>query len=306
MVADGHDEGAWKRSYPIEKAWDDAFLAYAQNGEAVRPEQGYPVRLHLPGWGAGNHMKWVRHIEVTDAPFLTEAEAEDDDETPAERAKRMLASVRGAKSIITSPAYPNVVSPGYSLVKGVAWSGRGKITRVDITTDGGKTWEAATLTGPVFPKCQTRFAYRWNWDGREAMLMSRAKDDDAKARRLPRRSPWISPFRIRLNRRKQVRLDYQTKPSSRTSKIIESNLYEDHGAASSTGSIRARRREARQGSLARRGRRAIRSLRRGRSLRTSPGHGTHCDGELNPDRLGAHVMRRRRSTSPTASDAQCW
>ena len=177
LVADGHDEGAWKRSYPIEKGWDDALLAYAQNGEAVRPEQGYPVRLHLPGWGAGNHMKWVRHIEVTDAPFLTEAEAEDNDETPAERAKRMLASVRGAKSIITSPAYPNVVSPGYSLVKGVAWSGRGKITQVDITTDGGKTWEAATLTGPVFPKCQTRFAYRWNWDGREAMLMSRAKDE---------------------------------------------------------------------------------------------------------------------------------
>jgi sulfane dehydrogenase subunit SoxC len=119
----------------------------------------------------------VRHIEVTDAPGLTEAQAEANEETPAERAKRMLGSVRGAKSIITSPAHPNVVSPGDSLVKGIAWSGRGKIARVDISTDGGKTWKPATLIGEVFPKCQTRFAYRWNWDGREAMLMSRAEDE---------------------------------------------------------------------------------------------------------------------------------
>jgi len=177
LVADGHDEGAWTSSLPIEKGTDDALLAYAQNGEAVRPEQGYPVRLLLPGWGAGSHIKWVRRIEVADGPRLSEAQAEANEETPEERAKRVLSSVRGAKSIITSPAYPDVMKQGDALVKGIAWSGRGKIAHVDISADGGKTWERATLTGPVFPKSQTTFAYRWSWDGRDATLMSRAEDE---------------------------------------------------------------------------------------------------------------------------------
>lgn len=178
LVAEGHDDGAWVSSIPIEKGWDDAMIAYGQNGEAVRPEQGYPARLLLPGWGAGSHVKWVRRIEVTDRPRLTEEQAAQSTESPSERAERMLSSVRGAKSIITYPAYPIALSKsGSCVVSGIAWSGRGRITRVDISADGGRTWAPATLQDPVFPKCHTRFRYPWQWDGREAMLMSRAVDD---------------------------------------------------------------------------------------------------------------------------------
>jgi sulfane dehydrogenase subunit SoxC len=145
--------------------WDDSLIAWGQNGEAIRPEQGYPARLLLAGHPGGPNIKWISRIELKGGPI------------PEETA-RAFSSVFGAKSIITYPAYPNVLEGGGTVaVSGLAWSGRGKIARVDISADGGETWNAAELQEPVLSKCQTRFRYDWDWDGRDALLMSRATDE---------------------------------------------------------------------------------------------------------------------------------
>src|SRR2546425_308928 len=151
----------------MEKAWDDALLAYGQNGEALRPEQGYPARLFLPGWEGNANVKWIRRIEVADRPFMTREETSKYTDPLADGTARMFSFVMDAKSIITFPAYP-VTLPGRGWwdITGIAWSGRGRITRVDVSTDGGGRWAPAVLQQPVFPKCHTRFRYLWNWGGR--------------------------------------------------------------------------------------------------------------------------------------------
>ena len=178
FLAEGQDAAVMTRSIPIEKAWDDALIAYGQNGEALRPEQGYPARLFLPGWEGNANVKWIRRIEVADRPFMTREETSKYTDPLADGTARMFSFVMDAKSIITFPAYP-VTLPGRGWwdITGIAWSGRGRITRVDVSTDGGGRWAPAVLQQPVLPKCHTRFRYLWNWDGREAMLLSRAVDE---------------------------------------------------------------------------------------------------------------------------------
>ena len=164
FYVEGHD-GGWTGSIPMSDRWDDSLIAWGQNGEAIRPEQGYPARLLLAGHPGGPNIKWISRIELKGGPV------------PEETA-RAFSSVFGAKSIITYPAYPNVLEePGRIPVTGLAWSGRGKIASVDISADGGRTWHAAELQEPVLSKCQTRFRYDWNWDGGDALLMSRATDE---------------------------------------------------------------------------------------------------------------------------------
>lgn len=162
--AEGHD-GGWDYAIPLVDRFDDSLIAYGQNGEALRPEQGYPVRLILAGHPGGPNIKWLSRLELNGDPM-------------PEQAVERFSSVIGAKSLITYPAYPKVLSePGTITISGLAWTGKGKIARVDISTDGGATWAPAELQQPVLPLCQTRFRYRWNWDGGEAMLMSRAEDE---------------------------------------------------------------------------------------------------------------------------------
>lgn len=177
FLAEGEDAAIMARSIPIAKGWEDALIAYGQNGEPLRPEQGYPARLFLPGWEGNTNVKWIRRIELADRPFMTREEtARYTDPLPDETA-RMFSFVMDAKSIITFPAFPVALpDQGWWEISGIAWSGRGLITRVDVSTDGGATWSPAELQQPVLPKCHTRFRFGWKWDGREALLMSRAVD----------------------------------------------------------------------------------------------------------------------------------
>jgi sulfane dehydrogenase subunit SoxC len=166
------------RSVPVEKALDDAMIAYGQNGEAIRPEQGYPARLLLPGWEGNAQVKWIRRLEASDRPSMTREETSKYTDPLADGTARQFSLVMDAKSTITFPAYPFVLpEQGWWEIRGLAWSGRGRITRVDVSTDGGSTWVPAQLQGPVLPKCATRFRHVWNWEGGEAVLMSRATDE---------------------------------------------------------------------------------------------------------------------------------
>ncbi|HUR32314.1 MAG TPA: sulfite dehydrogenase [Vicinamibacterales bacterium] len=177
FLAEGMDAAKLTRSIPAEKAFQDAFIAYGQNGEPIRPEQGYPARLFLPGWEGNTHVKWIRRIELSDQPFMTREETSKYTEPFANGTARMFSFVMDARSLITSPAFPKTLEPGWVEINGIAWTGAGKIRRVDISTDGGATWHAATLQGPVLSKAHTRFRYQWHWTGGEAVLMSRAVDE---------------------------------------------------------------------------------------------------------------------------------
>jgi sulfane dehydrogenase subunit SoxC len=178
FLAEGMDAAVMTRSIPVEKGMDDTLIAYAQNGEALRPEQGYPVRLFLPGYEGNACVKWLRRIELADQPFMTREETSKYTDPLANGTSRIFSLVMDAKSLITEPAYPDrLTGPGWWEVRGLAWSGRGKITRVDVSADAGKTWHAATLDEPVLTKCHTRFRYPWQWDGKPAVLLSRATDE---------------------------------------------------------------------------------------------------------------------------------
>ncbi len=158
-------DGNWTQPVLVDERLHNSLIVWGQNGEALRPEQGYPARLLLAGIPGPPNVKWLSRIE-----FNTSA--------PPAGVDMTFSAPMGAKSIILYPAYPNVLSePGELVISGLAWSGRGKITAVDISTDGGQTWKPAELQQPALPLCQTRFRYRWNWGGGEALLMSRATDE---------------------------------------------------------------------------------------------------------------------------------
>src|SRR5881398_1906168 len=177
FLAEGQDAAVMARSIPVEQAWDDAMIAYGQNGEALRPEQGYPARLLLPGWEGNANVKWIRRIELADRPFMTRVETSKYTDPLPDGTARQFSFVMDAKSIITVPAYPVTLGDrGWWQITGIAWSGRGRITRVDVSTDGGQRWAPAELEQPVLAKCHTRFRHLWNWDGTEATFSSRAVD----------------------------------------------------------------------------------------------------------------------------------
>lgn len=177
LLAEGGDAAAMTRSIPLAKAMKDCFVAYGQNGEAIRPEQGYPLRLMVPGYEGNMHIKWLRRIEVSDAPFMTREETSKyTDLLPSGKAVQFSFEME-AKSVITSPSGEMTLDgPGFHEITGIAWSGRGAIRRVDVSADGGKTWRNAALQSPVLPICHTRFRLPWRWDGKEAILQSRCVD----------------------------------------------------------------------------------------------------------------------------------
>jgi len=178
LLVEGGDAAVMTRSIPIDKAMKDCFLAYGQNGEAIRPEQGYPLRLIAPGYEGNTHIKWVRRIELSDKPFMTREETSKyTDMLPSGKAVQ-FSLIMDAKSVITRPSGEMTLSgPGFYEITGLAWSGRGRIKRVDVSTDGGRTWKPADLQGPILPICQTRFRFPWVWDGKEAILQSRCVDE---------------------------------------------------------------------------------------------------------------------------------
>ena len=177
FLAEGQDAAVMTRSIPIAKAWDDAMIAYAQNGEPLRPAQGYPARLFLPGWEGNANVKWLRRIELADRPFMTREETSKyTDPLPDGRA-RQFSFEFDARSIITTPAFPDTITPGWVEIRGIAWSGRGKVSRVEVTTDVGHSWHGARLQAPVLSKAHVRFRHLWNWGGEETTIISRAIDE---------------------------------------------------------------------------------------------------------------------------------
>lgn len=178
LLAEGGDASLMTRSIPLEKAMRDCILAYGQNGEAIRPEQGYPLRLIVPGYEGNMHIKWLRRLEVSDRPFMTREETSKyTDLLPTGKAVQFSYEM-DAKSVITYPSGEMLLQgPGFYEISGLAWSGRGSIRAVEVSTNGGKTWAKAALQGPVLPICHTRFRFPWQWDGKECILQSRCVDD---------------------------------------------------------------------------------------------------------------------------------
>lgn len=179
VVAEGADACLMARSIPLKKALDDTLVAFAQNGEALRPEQGYPVRLVVPGWEGNINVKWLRRLHVVDQPSMTRDETSHyTDSLPGGKA-RIFTFDMEAKSIITRPAGGQKLTggPGTYEITGLAWSGKGKIERVEISADGGKTWLAAELQSPVLPKAATRFRMAWQWSGEATSIQSRCIDE---------------------------------------------------------------------------------------------------------------------------------
>ena len=178
LLAEGADAAAMSRSIPMAKALDDAMIALFQNGERLRPENGYPMRLVLPGWEGNTNVKWLRRLKVTAEPLMTKDETSKYTDLLPDGTAMQFTFPMGVKSVITSPSGGlKMQGPGLYQISGLAWSGAGRIRRVDVSADGGKTWAPAALSAPVLSKALTRFRMAWNWSGGSAVLMSRAVDD---------------------------------------------------------------------------------------------------------------------------------
>lgn len=177
MLAEGSDAAAMTRSIPLAPVMKEAFLCYAQNGEALRPEQGYPLRLLLPGWEGNACIKWLRRLKLGTAPFMTREETSHYTDLMPDGTARQFTFVMEAKSVITAPSGGQQIRPGFVEIRGLAWSGQGRVTRVEVSTDGGRIWQPARLQEPVLPKCHTRFRFPWRWEEQESVLQSRCTDE---------------------------------------------------------------------------------------------------------------------------------
>ena len=175
-LAEGADGAAHARSIPMQKLLDDALVVYAMNGEMLRPENGYPLRLFIPGWEGNVSIKWLRRIKLGDQPWHLRSETARYTDPMPDGKWRQFSFEMEAKSVITSPSGGMNVQPGEIEILGFAWSGKGKVRTVDVTLDGGRTWREARLEEPVLDKCLARFRFRWKWDGSPATIASRAVD----------------------------------------------------------------------------------------------------------------------------------
>jgi len=193
IVAEAGDAAAMNRSIPLEKCLDDAMIALYQNGERIRPEQGYPMRLLLPGWEGNMSIKWLRRLTVTEGPVYSREEtAKYTDLMPDGRARQFTFPM-GVKSVITHPsAGMTMKGRGFYEVSGLAWSGSGRITQVEVSADGGQSWAKAALQDPVLPLALTRFRLPWNWDGSPVLLQSRAIDEKGNIQ--PTREKWAAQY----------------------------------------------------------------------------------------------------------------
>lgn len=189
ILAEGDDACLMQRSITLEKALDDAIVAYGQNGEALRPEQGYPLRLVLPGWEGNTNVKWLRRIKLTEGPQYVKDETSKYTELIENGKAWIFTFEMDAKSVITAPSGGHRIEvPGFHEITGLAWSGHGKITSVEVSTDGGQTWSEASLQSPILPRAFTRFRLPWRWDGTECVLLSRCRD----------KSGYVQPTRQEL------------------------------------------------------------------------------------------------------------
>ncbi len=179
LLPEGADPSHMTRSIPIEKAMDDCMVVFAMNGEALRPEQGYPLRLVVPGWEGNMWVKWLRRIEIGDLPWHHREETSKYTDLLADGRARRFTWTMDIKSVITnpSPQAPINHGRGRTVLSGLAWSGHGTVSRVDVSIDGGRNWHTARIDGPSLSKSVHRFYYEFDWDGRELFLQSRAIDE---------------------------------------------------------------------------------------------------------------------------------
>ncbi|MEZ5351646.1 MAG: sulfite dehydrogenase [Bryobacteraceae bacterium] len=178
LIAEGADACKMSRSVPVYKALRDAMVVYGQNGEALRPEQGYPLRLICPGFEGNINVKWLRRLKVVDRPAYTKDETSKYTELLGDGKARIFTFEMDAKSVITYPSGGDKLEkPGLYEISGLAWSGRGRIRRVDVSINGGRSWATARLQEPILPMAFTRFRMPWSWNGSEATLVSRAVDE---------------------------------------------------------------------------------------------------------------------------------
>lgn len=189
VLAEGADAAAMTRSVPLEKALDDALVVYAQNGEMLRPEQGYPVRLFLPGFEGNMSVKWLRRLKVGDQPWHTREETSRYTNLLPNGKAYQFAFEMDVKSVVTFPnSERTFTDKGFYETSGLAWSGRGHVTRVDVSVDGGATWQRCMLQEPILEKCFTRFRLPFVWDRQPLEIQSRAFDDKG----------WVQPTRASL------------------------------------------------------------------------------------------------------------
>ncbi len=178
VLAEGADGSSMTRTLSMEMALNDVIVAYGMNGEMLRPEQGYPLRLVVPGVQGVSWVKYLRRIEVGDMKWATKDETIHYVDMMPDGVHRQYSSVQECKSVITTPSGgQTLLDKGFYNVTGIAWSGRGKIKRVDVSVDGGRNWRTARLETPILSKCLTRFNFDWVWDGQSAVLQSRAIDE---------------------------------------------------------------------------------------------------------------------------------
>ena len=180
LISEGADPGKFSHTLPLAKAMEDVLIAYGQNGETLRVEQGYPIRLIVPGWEAPFSVKYLRHVKVVDQPYHAWNESMNHSVMRADLGgkSRWYHFQFGPKSVITRPsAGLKLPGRGYVQITGLAWSGGGVIKKVEVSTDGGKSWKEAKLQAPVLPRAHTRFTFDWAWDGEEAVIVSRSTDE---------------------------------------------------------------------------------------------------------------------------------
>jgi sulfane dehydrogenase subunit SoxC len=199
LMAEGADASGLNRSIPIDKAMDDCMVAFAMNGEALRAENGYPLRLVVPGWQGNMWVKWLRRLKLDNEPWMTREETAKYTDLLADGRSRRFTWVMDAKSVITSPSpQAPVKHKGPLVISGIAWSGRGTVSRVDVSVDGGRNWREARLDGPVLPLSMTRFYSELDWHGQELLLQSRAHD----------RTGYVQPTKAELRKYRGVNSIY--------------------------------------------------------------------------------------------------
>ena len=178
LVAEGADAARLTRSLPLAKALDDTLIAYGQNGEALRPEQGYPLRLLVPGYEGSISVKWLSRLKLASEPVYSREETSKYTDLMPDGRARAFTLGMDAKSVITAPSPGRaLLARGFQEIRGLAWSGRGRVTRVEVSVDGGQHWQDATVHGPVLLVCHTRFTLPWHFDSEAAVLASRCTDE---------------------------------------------------------------------------------------------------------------------------------
>lgn len=191
MLAEGGDGAGVARSIPLtDEILNEGLVAYGQNGEAIRPAHGFPIRLLLPGFEGNLNIKWLRRLKFGDEPWMTRWETARYTQLLANGKARQFQLRMETNSVITTPSGMMQIRPGFNHISGLAWSGLGKIAKVEISTDGGSSWKTAQLSAPVLPRAQTRFQMDWNWDGTPKKIVSRSTDEQGNVQ--PDRKSFIA------------------------------------------------------------------------------------------------------------------